>query len=802
MLINKSFPKRILTALACLSTIACISQTYTIQGSVTDENNTLVGYANILLLRSADSEIITGTSTDESGSFILEDIEAGNYNLQVSFIGYADYTREISLTANIDLPPIILIEEAESLSEVEIVVKRPTLERRPDRLVFNVENTSLSEGNIMDVVRRTPGVIVINDAITIKNSAPTVYINNRKVNLQTSDIIDLLEGSPASTIKSVEVITNPSARYDADSGTVLNIVMSRNLISGYNGSIYTNYTQGVFPRYNAGTSHFFKSKTVDLFLNYSYTDQKINREGEDQVFYPDDIWTSSIDRNTWSDTHVINMNLNVAMDERNRLNLSSNMLFLPFFEYLTKNRTEIIPAGPTDIGAFNSRNFSTDLKHNLGFDLDYEHIFKNNANLILNGHATFYDYSRDQRVDSDYFFGNGTFFESNAFKTRSEQKTDILTTQADYVAPLSDASTISAGAKFSNVQTESDIIQNNIINGTEVLDPNNTDAFDYDEKVYAGYLNFEHEGEKWAVVAGLRGEQSEILGRSMEQDKDNEQNYFELFPNASISFNVSEKLKLYTNYKRSIIRPNYSNLNPFRFFLNDNTIVVGNPELQPVFSDFAKIGALVNRKFTFEFYYKESVDNIFEFPVQDNVNNTVTYTPINIDLTTELGFDFITYIDVFDNWGLYFVTSFYYLKDEGSFNDIKVDRDIWTNYSILNNNFSFLKDRSLNIDLNIIYAGKNIQGLQEVDGRVISNLSIKKTMFKGKGIASLSVTDLFNEQDFFIRTKFLDQNNTAFMNLDNRYVRLGFRYKFGNTKLEAAEADLDTKERERLDERN
>ena len=771
---------------------------HTISGSVNDEESNPIAYANLLLLEAKDSVFVNGTSSNDFGNFKFEDIKNGNYILKTSYVGFEDHYRILEISESKTLDKVVLIESVESLSEVELVYNKPTVKREVDRLVFNVENTSLSEGNIIDVLRSTPGVLVFDDALLVKGYNPVIYINDRKVHLSSTELLDLLEGTSASNIKSVQVITNPSAKYDADSGKVINIEMSKNLVTGYNGNLFTNYTQGVFPKYNFGTSHYYKNSKLDVFVNYSYNKNKENRDSQEHIYYPNENWETNLNRNTWFETHNLGVNLDYELGAKSTIALAANTQFLPYFKYLTNSRASI--TGNTDFESIESQNLSKDYKHNLGFDLDYIYKFSENSKLIWNSHYTNYDYERDQKVNSKYVLMN-SIYDTTAYKTLANQDTGIITSQIDFSVKISETSSLESGIKFSDIKTESTINHFDIIDNHSVFNEINSNIFNYKENIYAGYLSYGFSKEKWKIKAGIRAEQTSLENSSSETDK-NKQDYFEIFPTANFSYQISEKTNAYLTYKRSIQRPNYSNLNPFKFYLNDNTVVTGNPDLKPVFNNQILLGTTIKDKFTFEVYYRSYKNNIFELPLQDNSTNIITYTPINIDETIEIGFDFETYFDVSDNWFLYFGTSVYNFDDKGTVFGSNVQRDKWSNYSILSNDLTFLKDKSLIANLSLIYVGANVQGLQKIDSRLASDLSIKKTILKGKGVLSLSFSDLLNEQDFVITTKFLDQNSKLYTNYDNRYVKLGFRYKFGNSRLSTNQRSTSKEELNRLDKKD
>lgn len=784
------------------------AQNFSVSGKIMDSNSNAIELANVLILAEDGSTFLKGTSTDDNGFFKISNLSAATYFIKISFIGFEEFEQKIILSGNLDLKQIQLNVVSETLGEVTIIAKKPTITRKPDRLIFNIENTALTEGSTLGVLKSTPGVIVSEGGINIKSAPATVFINNRRVQLTSAELILLLESSSANSIKSVEVITNPPASYDADSGSVINIIMSKNLVTGHRGSIFTNYTQGVFPRYNAGTNQYFKNNKINLNLNYSFNKKKTNRDRDDIVNFLDDsnqteeIWRSGVNRNTWSETHNLNLNFDYYIDDKNTLSLSSTGLYTPYFKYKIRNKTDITDENLNFLSSFTSDNLTRDNKYNIGSDLIFRHDFENSASLTFNGHYTIYDYERNQNVLSNFFDANNVFDDSSEFNTIANQDTQIITGKVDFNLPLNEKSNFDAGLKYSNVNTNSDITRADIINGSEVVNTNNTDAFKYEEKVFSTYSNFSKSWDKWDLNLGLRVEQTNIEGESLTLSETNTQEYLNWFPNASISHQVLEEVSVYGSYKRSITRPSYTDLNPFTLFLNENTVVVGNPNLTPTFRDHYKIGVNFLKHFTVEAYYIDYEGSISQLPRQNNQTNIIAYTPTNLDKRTDYGFDFSFDYYPTNNWNLFVLTSFFNMTEETNFGEGFVEKTQWSNFSELTNSLSLLSDNSLNINLSFIYGSKNLQYLSTIEGRLISVLSVSKSIFNKKGILSLAVEDIFNTQDYNLQTQYLNQFSTILYNADNRFIKLGFRYNFGNTKLNTNERTTDAKERERLKDLN
>jgi hypothetical protein len=264
------------------------AQDLTISGKAIDVNNIPVAYTNVMVLIAADSTLVSGTTTNEEGFFKIEKLKPTNYILKITYLGFKDYANPINLNLNVHLDTIILEESTQQLEGVVVVAKKPTVKRLVDRLVFNVENSTLSNSNMLDVLKHTPGVIIFNESLITSGGEPVIYMNDKKVHLSSKEVLQLLEGTSATNIKSIEVITNPPAKYEAEGTAVINIVTSKNIIAGYNGSVFGDFKQGFeIPKYALGTSHFLKTKKLDAYVNYSMSPKKNFRHIDEYINFID-----------------------------------------------------------------------------------------------------------------------------------------------------------------------------------------------------------------------------------------------------------------------------------------------------------------------------------------------------------------------------------------------------------------------------------------------------------------------------------------------------------------------------------
>lgn len=778
-----------------------------LSGLVRDTRQQPVPFANVVILSPQDSLPKFGTVTEENGRYVFDKVEAGAYVLRISFIGFKTFYQKIEIP-NVQSLDVVLEDEATQLESVEVVGRKPTVERKLDRLVFNVENTSLTEGSIWDVLNRTPGLVVNQDQILIKNTTDVVvYINDRRVYLTSSELRSLLEGSAANAVQSVEVITNPPAKYDAEGGAVVNIKMSRNMTTGYNGNVFGNYTQGIFPKFNLGTGHFYKTDKINIYAAYSYAPKKENRHSGEGIQFiennqPTDRWGTDLDRNTDSETHTFTTNFDYFIDKKSTLSFSSTVLYLPYWKRDNGSNTEIFGASGVLDSTFNTLNVMRDENTNAAFQLDFKRELGENGAALKTSvfYSNFY-YNRSQDVATDYFFADGSFIRNTAFNSDAMQNINIFTASVDYNGSLKNGFNVEAGTKVSTIDSNNELEQFTLVNGNFEFDSNISNTFFYDETVWAGYLSTDKDWDKWSLKMGIRAEYADITGDSPTLNLVNNRFNLKWFPSLYVSYSPTDKFSTTVSYSKRIERPRYEMLNPFQNFLTDNAFSGGNPNLDPSITHNLTIDFTIAQRHTISPYFRYTKDMILELGFQDNEAKIFKFVSANLTRSRSVGIDYSTYFNILKNWSFYGITSVFFDEDQfraPETNNLLVTNDRLSNYTYLSNSFTFLKDQSLTADLTWQYISPIIQGSLDVSSRQVLSLSMVKTFFDGKLSASMQFSDIYNEGNFSTRTLFLDQNSSIRARLEVRTFRVGLRYNFGNTGLQTNKKDIDSQEKDRL----
>lgn len=790
-----------------------IAQEFTISGNVKDEKQQAISFVNVIVSKTPEGgkselKFVKASITDEEGNFSIEGLPKNNYSVSFSYLGYENISETIEVTSNYQLGTTFLTLATENLDEAVVVSKKPTIKKTAGKLIFNVENTSLSVGNTFDLLKKTPGVLIIGDGISIKNQPTTIYLNNKRVYLSSSEIATFLQSLDANVIKSVEVITTPSSKYDAEASTVLNIITSKSISPGYKGSVNTTYEQATFAKYQLGTSHFYKNNKVNLYGSYSFSPRKENKDDDSFIRYFNEdgstksIWDGDFTRITRSRAHQANIIADITINDRNSLSISVNGLISPNKKFENNQTNEIRNAQrQIDSTFITNSSLETD-QSNLSFNAEYVATIGEKGTKTTTG-FNYIKYKKDriQDLNSDYFGPDDAFLRNNSFSTSAIQDTDIFIGKFDVETPLAEGN-LETGVKYSNIDTTSGLDFFDTENNTMVFNQAFSDLFLYKESIFAGYVNYQKQFGKLNLSAGLRAEYTAVNGDSRSLGVVNTQNYFELFPTISTEFQLNEDHSVGITYKRAINRPRYQSLNPFSYFLNENNFNSGNPNLMPSLENKVTLSYNLKNKFFIDAYYQE-IDNSLEvLNFQNNTTQTLRQLDANVISFYQYSLDFIYYTPLKD-W-LYFsaVTSTFYLENEffalESVEETAVNNTFGF-YAQMYSGLTLSKDQTFTSDVTLLYISNLISGSSEFNNIFNFSISLRKSFWNKRASVSAGVDDIFNTNNVPVTTKYLNQDNSYFAQPESRLFRISFKYNFGNFRLSDNNRTKKTDEKDRLE---
>lgn len=783
-------------------------QTHRIKGKVVDPENRVIPYANILLMAASDTTFVQGSSADGDGAFELLEVPPALYLLRASYVGTESEYMALDVKGDIVLGALVIPLGANALEEVVVRAQRPKLERLADRLVFTVENTTLSQGNSWDILRNTPGVIVNGGEISIRGNAATVYLNNRKVQLSSQEVQDLLQGLTGTAIKSVEVMSNPPSSYDAQSGPILNLVTSKNIVPGYKGSVNASLTQAIYPKYSAGTSHFYKTERLHLFANYTINPKKelgktkkgINFMDSDQSVLSS--WDTYYEQLGRSRSQNANLILDYDFDPHNSLNFTSTLLFNPDQEKTTQWTNAMRNGQGVLDSTGNSLNTASMDHTNLAFDLSYVHRFKKEGSQIsANGHFTHYEGSSAQSLNSTYRDAGGNFLREFGFDTDAQQDIEIFTGQLDYTNPMGSI-TLESGAKASSISSDNRVDYFNFTGSSATVDADQSDRYLYEEQVYAAYLSLAGDWDKWSMKLGVRGELTRAEGSSPGLGVANSQDFFEPFPSLYLVYSPNGNNRFSLDYGRNIKRPDYNDLNPFRTFFNENDYEQGNPGLKPSFSHNFNLNYTLKGSYSFDVYYRDNGSNIAYLVFQDNALRTLVEYKQNVLESRSYGFDFTLSKSLLPIWHLYAYTSLFH--EEETYLATQSGMVPHTNvvdgaYVHLGNYLTLSKDGSFTGEVTATYLSGFLFGSYVSDRQLNLNLGLRKTLYDNRIVLSLAAEDVLGTYVPTYRSQYLNQDNFYRRRPETQFIRFGVTYNFGNFRLQDNQRDIDKKERDRLE---
>lgn len=774
--------------------------TGTVSGRVVDANSkNPIEFATITLISARDSSIATGGISDQNGRFLIDDVKMGAYQVHISFIGF-EITKRGPIRLNprdgikVDLGEVQLLPMVNALEAAEVVEKREFMELMMDKRVFNVgENLGVTGGNATDVLETLPSIEVDADgAVSLRGSQNvTILIDGKPSSLTGASRQAILEQLPAASIDRIEVITNPSAKYDADGMTgIINIVLKKNKLSGFNGNVSISAATG--DQYNGSLGLNYRTKKANVFANYAYRySDTFSRSTTDRTTFfpgPDLVLDQDEDGFNIRQSHNVNLGTDFYLNPSNTLSVGARLNFGGSTgEELLYNDQFYDDGAPlryyTREGFDDSQNFGYDLTagwradftgrdHFLTADLQYGNALSDNNTDIIN-------------TDFDALglpMDGLTAFERN----RSEDLNETLTIQTDYSRPLhGEKGKIETGYKTIVRNIDTGFFGESLDNETNIFSPqvDRNNDFRYSEAIHAVYASYGRKIKKFSLQGGLRAEQVYTRSELLTTDERFRNDYFSLFPSAYATYAVSDKSDLSLSYSRRISRPGTRQLNPFPNYTNELNIFNGNPFLLPEYIHAMEAGYNLRRKRTtwLASVYLQDMSNVISRFNRVDTNGVNFGTWENIADVQSLGIELIANTEILPWWNINLSGNGYRKQNNGSNLEGQL-RNTALSWSL--RAMSSMKFKNgYNIQISGFYRAPEqfIQG--DFSGFSFIDVSVKKSVFKNKGSITLNLRDAFDTREFNFDLVGPTFTQARYRKRESRNLFVTFSYNFG--KLES-----------------
>ncbi|MFT4661085.1 MAG: iron complex outermembrane receptor protein [Patiriisocius sp.] len=765
-----------------------------IAGVVVDDSNIGVPFSTVTLNNASDSSLVKVATTNESGAFTMRNMNAGDYLVIIKSFGFEDFYKSISLTSDdLDIGTLSMTTSLSALDEVTVIAEKPMVQILADKTVFNVNNTINATGtSAFELLRKAPGVIIDNDGgiIVEGKSGVQIYIDGKPSVLQGSDLQGFLESLQASDIESIEIITQPSSKYDAaGSAGIVNIVLKKDKSIGTNGSVTLGLTQGQKTRYNSSVSFNSRGQKGNLYGTYS------NRFGEnfnELNFFREQSGTAfdsetTVISNTNSNNIKVGYDLYATPKSTFGVILSGN---LNDDDSDSDARTTIreLDAGSTD-STLLAQNVILSNSSNFNGNLNYR--YADTSGTSINMDIDYGEYSSEGNTYQPNFYLNGSSSEViNQVINRqiTETDIDIFTFKVDYEQKLLKG-IIGVGVKYSDVGTENIFDLFDVESGQEILDTTQSNLFDYSENVNAAYINYNKKWNKWNAQAGLRVENTEsdgVLTSTQEANNDRvERSYTDLFPSGGLTYQHNQKNQFGLTYSSRITRPNYQILNPFEFRLDELSFQKGNPQLQPQYTDNVKLSHTFNYRLNTSISYSYVKDFFARFTTTAGENTTfLTTDNVANHEVINLTVSYPTKIN--DWWSTFVNLSAFQSKYKPKENNDQFSGITLSTLSLFaQNTFSLPKDYKM--EVSGWYSSPSVWGgtfLTKSLGAL--NIAFQKSFMDRKFNAKLSFNDILYSSPWRANTEYGGLKLRGSGAYDSRNVVLSISFKFGSNEIKKA----------------
>ena len=788
--------KKLLTLLV-LSSTAMLGFAQTagkITGNIKDGGNQkIIDAATISLLKATDSSLVKTSLTDKEGLFAFENIKPGTYLVMATSIGHTKlYSTPIILTdvsSAVSIGTLQLVPVNKTMAEVVVVAKKPFIERKIDKTIINPDALISNTGSTaIEVLEKAPGVTVDKDGniSLIGKSGVVVMLDGKPTYMSNQDLVNFLRSMPSSNIDQIELMSNPSAKYDASGNSgIINIKTKKQKQKGFNGSLAVAYGQGFYPKTNNSINLNYRRGKVNLFSTLSANYRKGYQNLDIKRIYlnNDETVKAIFEQNSLISRNRKNFNAKLGMD----------------FYASKKTTLGIVLTGYTTPGTEGIAN--TSFLKNSSMVLDSIVTAKNmekstwkSGAININARHTFDSTGRELTADLDfvnYSANKNQSFLNNSYQADWVKKSNdelagelpsdinIYSAKLDYTQPLKSGIKMDAGLKISYVNTDNTAGYFNIINGSKEVDYDKTNRFQYKENINAGFVNFSKSIKNWGFQGGLRIENTQYSGKQFGNpqhvDSSFSNQYTNAFPTAYISYAANKKNEFGLSYGRRISRPDYEDLNPFLFFLDKYTYGSGNPFLKPMFSNVFELTHSYNHFLNTSLNYGVAKDMFTEtFEQKDfatilRKGNYGRRENANVSVSAQL--------KPKKWWNMNVYTAADYQHFTGTLYGNEIDAKATTWLVNVNNQFNFKKGWAA--ELSGFYRSKGIEGQIEILALSQLNAGVSKQVLKNKGTLKFAVRDFTGPMKTKGNINFQNTRASFMQENDNRVATISFNYRFG-----------------------
>jgi iron complex outermembrane recepter protein len=768
-----------------------------IKGNVLEENHTGIEAASVSLFRGADTTVIKSIITDKDGRFSFTTIQPGTYHIRISAIGYESSRGSgfavISGTKLLNLSDFILKKQNNALQSVSIVVKKPFIEQKSDRILVNVDASPANAGtSVMDVLEKSPGVSVDKDGnISLKGKqGVTIMIDNRPTYMSGTQLATYLKGLPSSAIDQLEIMSNPSAKYDAAGNSgIINIKTKKNKAKGFNGSTTLTYTQGEYAKPGGSLNLNYRENKFNFFFNGGYAywqgfqQLDINRNylnaGTKEI---NSIFSQSTHMKFISPEMNIKLGVDYFLDNKTTLGI----VFSGYQNNETNN-------SDSKIALKNANDVTDSLVRSIG-NIDGKWL---NGTVNLNFKRMFDSSGRELTADADYIyyksasnqlFQNYTYdpnmkpLSSNTLSGDLPSTINIYSFKTDYTLPFQNNFKLEAGVKTSFVATDNKANYYDVSDNVYLPDTSKTNYFVYHENINAAYINLSKKYKNWNFQAGLRVENTNYDGHQYgniytvnNNDSSFKKSYVNAFPTAYISYELNDKNTININFGRRIDRPDYGDLNPFLFFLDEYTYQAGNPYLQPQISTNIELSHTYHNMLTTTLNYSNT-QNFFAETFEQEGHATIVRRG-NIGRRENAGIAVSLNVPVTKWWNTTIYVNVNYNHFTGKLYGENLDVNAIQGMGNMTNMFKFKHGWSA--ELSGWYRTSGIEGQIYIQPMGQTSAAIAKQILKDKASLKLGLRDMFYTQQVRGTIDFQQTQATFHNTRDSRQLSLTFTYRFG-----------------------